>query len=541
MVDRLPDAEGATWTSSNPDIVEVLPGERFLARGAGAADLIASREGQEARVTLSVTSPYDRTGEPRLTGLEVLGLPVLHDEIVALEDAVKVYGIYNHQTLQEVPAALSSADPDVLTVDDDGTIHVMGVGATTVTASYEGHATSRRFGVTTREKSRAALVDNLGEGFDCGLVAHLAPSWAARHMMQGMTVPFVLTEMCVDGTIRRTRDVRLASTNPEVIEVGPGGFLTAKHPGQATVEPLQAGIGILDQPTGQSGFGVFTVLPEFEFTPEALSQRSYQDRPDDYEGPQIHVVYAVPEDVADRGLDLSGQLEASFASVQNWIWQAIGYQLNLDTYGGRPDITFVRMLTPHGSVEDSFQDLLDGLDRAMGLQRDKKYLVFAPVWSYLLGKASVQEGVGAVYLDRHMSMAWGAHLDNFFPVESEFDITGGERTALHELLHTFGAVAGCAPNFDGSSHVDDAPDDVMWAGSGFRIDVGRDDYFGHGRDDCLDTADSPFWRQVATLTTHASATRRINSPEDKRAIANMEAQILSLFGPDPYLRCALPH
>ena len=28
------------------------------------------------------------------------------------------------------------------------------------------------------------------------------------------------------------------------------------------------------------------------------------------------------------------------------------------------------------------------------------------------------------------------------------------------------------------------------------IDVGRDDYFEHGRADCLDTAHSPFWERV---------------------------------------------
>ena len=37
----------------------------------------------------------------------------------------------------------------------------------------------------------------------------------------------------------------------------------------------------------------------------------------------------------------------------------------------------------------------------------------------------------------------------------------------------------------------------MWAGQGFwslpaSLDVGRDDYYGHGRTDCPDLADSPF-------------------------------------------------
>ena len=71
MVDRLPDAGGVTWTSSNPDVLAVLPGGRFLARGAGQADLIGSGASQETRVTLSVTltlrpdrrAPADRPGD----------------------------------------------------------------------------------------------------------------------------------------------------------------------------------------------------------------------------------------------------------------------------------------------------------------------------------------------------------------------------------------------------------------------------------------------------------------------------------------------
>jgi hypothetical protein len=67
---------------------------------------------------------------------------------------------------------------------------------------------------------------------------------------------------------------------------------------------------------------------------------------------------------------------------------------------------------------------------------------------------------------------------------------------LHELLHTIGIVATCAPHHTRAGHVSDSPNDLMWAGVGdwnpTMLDVGRDDYFEANVAGCLDLADSPF-------------------------------------------------
>ena len=253
------------------------------------------------------------------------------------------------------------------------------------------------------------------------------------------------------------------------------------------------------------------------------------------------MVYAVPEDAPDRALDLSGALEDSVAAIQDWIRQAIGYELNLDTHGGRLDVTFVRLLTGYGGADASWPDLLDGLERALELQDDKTYLVFAPAGNDLAGKA--QGPVGAVFLERYSSQGWGAFLDELLPLETPFGLARTEITTLHEILHTFGAVPDCGANWMDGNHVSDSSTDVMWA-AGTRagrvhIDVDRDDYFGHGRDDCLDTADSPYWRQVATVTTDATNVSRTQGP--KPPPVTMEERIRSLLHPDPTLRCGLPH
>ncbi|MBM3276114.1 MAG: hypothetical protein FJZ00_13255, partial [Candidatus Sericytochromatia bacterium] len=78
-----------------------------------------------------------------------------------------------------------------------------------------------------------------------------------------------------------------------------------------------------------------------------------------------------------------------------------------------------------------------------------------------------------------------------------------EGTMLHEILHSLGAVPEGAPNYydktHGSQHTGDMASDIMnvnpdAAGSKdpVRLDPGRDDYYGHGRQDLLDIARSVF-------------------------------------------------
>ena len=70
----------------------------------------------------------------------------------------------------------------------------------------------------------------------------------------------------------------------------------------------------------------------------------------------------------------------------------------------------------------------------------------------------------------------------------------------HELTHLLGAATTCAPNHDGTSHVNDDNRDVIWLGPSARdwdnlmLDVGHDDYYMHGRDDCFDIANHPLLR-----------------------------------------------
>ena len=77
--------------------------------------------------------------------------------------------------------------------------------------------------------------------------------------------------------------------------------------------------------------------------------------------------------------------------------------------------------------------------------------------------------------------------------------SGVSTVIAHELVHGLGAVRACAPHASPDGHVTDDPADIVHVRALqvsphlLVLDAGRDDYFGHGMDDCPDIADSPLW------------------------------------------------
>jgi hypothetical protein len=242
--------------------------------------------------------------------------------------------------------------------------------------------------------------------------------------------------------------------------------------------------------------------------------RATTDRPDDATGYQIHVVYTVPKDGTDRQLDTNGRIHNSVSAFQTWLKaQTSGTGLRLDTAGGSLDVTFVRLtqtdaqLTATGAfVRDYIENELMG----MGFTDPKKvYVVYhdggstyscgGGAWPPLLfGNAGVMYLLGT---PRDGSLECNLNPVGASPTQPGYIDFG----MLHETFHTLGATPQCAPNHTLEGHSSDSPTDVMYSGSQdwqpTVLDIGRNDYYGHGRTDCVDLAKSVFLEPSAPGAT----------------------------------------
>ncbi|HVF18767.1 MAG TPA: hypothetical protein VNA14_00805 [Mycobacteriales bacterium] len=248
--------------------------------------------------------------------------------------------------------------------------------------------------------------------------------------------------------------------------------------------------------------------------------RSLVDRPDgDVDGRLVHVIYYLPADKPDEGLDTSGVIDVSIAAQQKWIAaQTGGRTWRFDTFGfdtrqGRRtayDVTFFRSTKTTAEVSR-----VEGIDAeliAAGLVQDgKRYLIYAATDTgnicgeayYPISTNSDHDGqFAAVYLD---SVSGCAARDFATSVDSAGMV---ETIAQQEIMHNDGVVpitAGhqCLPGFfhvctAGLAEIGVDPQrfDILFPYVGVPLrekvlDIGRDDYF-EAPTALRDLANSPF-------------------------------------------------
>ena len=240
--------------------------------------------------------------------------------------------------------------------------------------------------------------------------------------------------------------------------------------------------------------------PEVDVAP--IGSRTLVDRPDDDpDAPKIQVLYLTPSDGPDDELDLGDVLTGSVASSQAWLEDQTGRRLRFDTFEGELDIVFHRL--PRSAdeyfAEDVYiRDAIEADLRAVGFdEADTMYAAY-----YAGPSADCASGFAPETLPGNTVVMYWTHVgpggadcvvDDFAAADEAPGVW--EFSLLHEVFHGLGAVGTCAPNhFEG--HVGDLPNDLMYRGdeSWFPdvVDVDRDDYWGHGRSDCPDLAQSAY-------------------------------------------------
>jgi len=239
---------------------------------------------------------------------------------------------------------------------------------------------------------------------------------------------------------------------------------------------------------------------------------SAADQPDVVSAPLIHVVYAVPADVADRSSERALPILVDLAAIQRW-WRSQDATRDLrldvedvpcDTALGRVDLSVAilpRDSAYYGDGPAGFERLTGAVVAAGLSAGNKKYLIYydgpvqaRDVCGTSVGGPPLTRGASVVYLDS----LCGGDLGR-----------AGEAaaTAVHELLHNLGARPRLHPCAGSPAHVCDSPADILYptvengvALARLRLDVGNDDYYGFKTNAAhwWDVRDSPYLEQLGT-------------------------------------------
>src|SRR5262245_51303944 len=113
----------------------------------------------------------------------------------------------------------------------------------------------------------------------------------------------------------------------------------------------------------------------------SLAARAPVDRPDDSLERQIHIMYVVPKDGLDRGLDTNGTIDTSVKAFERWFEsKSDGRRLRVDRSQGELDITFYRLPrtdAQYASFGDFVRDEVErDLIRAGFNKANKMYAVY---------------------------------------------------------------------------------------------------------------------------------------------------------------------
>ncbi|MDB5769985.1 MAG: hypothetical protein JWM42_359 [Burkholderia sp.] len=257
-----------------------------------------------------------------------------------------------------------------------------------------------------------------------------------------------------------------------------GGEGTSPMPevGTRTAPPAQALGASANAPPVLAGGAQLSPPPTVTSAspaPKAPLNRAAVDQPDDIQGSQVHVIYAIPGGGVDRAMDLGDGLANSSASYNSWLaGQTGGRRLRFDTYQGNLDVTFARLPKTDADYDAFGNRKRDSIEADLAqlgmLKPNKIYAVYydgnnvntcadAPHPPGFQGQVAVLYLRGAVpgYKPCH---------ENAFAASPDAPPGYLDFTMLHELLHTLGAVDDRAPNAISNGHVGTDPSDLMYAG-----------------------------------------------------------------------------
>ena len=212
--------------------------------------------------------------------------------------------------------------------------------------------------------------------------------------------------------------------------------------------------------------------------------------PGDQARGSIQAVYAVPKD-GEPVDDRERAIAYVVSEAQQWFRsQTDGRHPIFERNGRSVSVITVRLSQSTSDLDTGPRPgrLIDDIYEDLGAEKSIPLLVIYE------GETEYDEG---------HACGWASSRHILIPLENcsispGFDgwPTGGASTVAHELTHLLGAVKSCAPNHN-DAHVDDDNRDILYLGpldrdwDNLMLDIGNDDYYQHGDDDCPDINDHP--------------------------------------------------
>lgn len=218
----------------------------------------------------------------------------------------------------------------------------------------------------------------------------------------------------------------------------------------------------------------------------------YDDLQNEY---QLHILYVIPSDGVDHHLDTSGVLADSVDKALDWLYFAGKRAIRLDTFNGKPDVTFVKLdmtnedIYNHGNLVKYIEWQLE----SKGMIQDNK-LYAAYYEGYFADCAAATQppnDFGQLTVLAIGDPSCGK------PIGFDSSVGEWELTLLHEVFHLLGAVSQDSPHYMEEGHLlDNTKKDLMsfgeWDPPDLVLDRGFDDYWGHGSANFVDVSMSVF-------------------------------------------------
>jgi len=256
-------------------------------------------------------------------------------------------------------------------------------------------------------------------------------------------------------------------------------------------------------PATDTGSEDTLVVAEDTAPPRCSPDRTADDRPDDAEGYMIRLWYVVPSDGADEEHDRNGRVERAALAFNDWLAkQTGGPKLRLDTCDGKLDIGFKRLAKTDAQIKATGAYVLQEIQKEMP-RREKK------IHAAYYGGGSTYSCGGGMWPPELVGNTAAMYLKGTPPGPTPCDAhpLGREDVPLgymeigllHEIFHTLGAAAECAPHHFERGHVSGSNKDLLYRGAEYwdvgpqtLLDIDKDDYWGHANTGCLDVSKSVF-------------------------------------------------